>query len=307
MSSRSAPSITPEHLNNISAEELKRRLAGDPFEAVQWIKALAERGEAEAQVLLGQAYLDGYGLELDPRQARIWFRKAAEAGHLLGMNMLGRAYDQGWGGPVDHACAAYWFRTAANQGLDWGMYNYGHLLLHGLGVEKNEREAFDWYNKAAELGHAKSLGVVGRFFEEGWLGERDQEKAFDYYRRSAEAGDFRGQYNYALMLSERGQMEGALQWMREALGNAHLAFTRTMAANLLRHPHPVLYQVGMEALHKCALRGNAHDAYAYAKFLLAQGAGNIANLSLGRWWLRCAARQGHTQAQQEVDFHISLS
>ena len=303
--SASTPPITHEHLNNISEEELKRRLAGDPREAVQWIQALAEQGEPEAQVLLGQAYLDGHGLEPDPKQARIWFRKAAEAGHLLGMNMLGRAYDQGWGGPVDHASAAYWFRMAANQGLDWGMYNYAHLLLHGLGVEKDEPQAFDWYSKAAGLGHAKSLGVVGRFFEEGWLGEQDQEKAFDYYCRSAEAGDFRGQYNYALMLLERGQVEGACNWMREALKNAHLAFSRTMAVNLFNHPHLVLRQISMEALHKCAQQGDEHDAYTYAKALLQQG--DLASLSVGRWWLRCAGLQGHAQAQQETATYISLS
>ncbi len=305
MSASSSQAITPEHLHNISAEELKRQLASDPREAMQWILALAEQGEPEAQALLGQAYLDGHGLEPDPRQARIWFRKAAEAGHLFGMNMLGRAYDQGWGGPVDYACAAYWFRMAANQGLDWGMYNYGHLLLHGLGVEKDEPQAFDWYNKAAELGHAKSLGVIGRFFEEGWLGEKDLEKAFDYYRCSAEAGDFRGQYNYALILLERTQVENSLHWMRIALLNAHLAFSRTMAANLLQHPHPALRQVGMEALHKCAQQGDEGDGYTYAKRLLSQQ--DIMSLSLGRWWLRCAARQGHVQAQQEVLRYIYLS
>ena len=303
--SASTPSITREQLNNISEEELKRRLAGDPREAVQWIQALAEQGEPEAQVLLGQAYLDGHGLEPDPRQARIWFRKAAEAGHLLGMNMLGRAYDQGWGGPVDYGSAAYWFRMAANQGLDWGMYNYAHLLLHGLGVEKDEPQAFDWYHKAAGLGHAKSLGVVGRFFEEGWLGERDAAKAFDYYRRSAEAGDFRGQYNYALMLSEYGQAEDARHWMRKALENAHLMFSRTMAANLLNHPHPVLRQVGLEALHKCARQGGEDDAYAYARVLLSQG--DVISLDIGRWWLRRAAHQGHAQAQREVSLYISMS
>lgn len=305
MSASSTQSITPEHLNNISEEELKRRLAGDPREAVQWIQALAEQDEPEAQVLLGQAYLDGHGLEPDPKRARIWFRKAAEAGHLLGMNMLGRAYDQGWGGPVDHGSAAYWFRIAANQGLDWGMYNYAHLLLHGQGVAKDEPQAFDWYNKAAELGHAKALGVVGRFFEEGWLGEQDQEKAFDYYRRSAEAGDFRGQYNYALMLSERGQVEDARNWMREALKNAHLAFSRTMASNLLNHPHPALRQVSTEALHKCAQQGDEHDAYAYAKWMLGQS--DMASLSVGRWWMRQAAYQGHMQARQEVSLFISLA
>ncbi|MCB5190942.1 sel1 repeat family protein [Methylobacillus arboreus] len=305
MSASSALSITPEQLRNISEAELKRRLAGDPQEAVQWIRALAEQDTPDAQVLLGQAYLDGYGLAPDPRQARIWFRKAAEAGDLMGMNMLGRAYDQGWGGPVDHACAAYWFRMAANQGLDWGMYNYGNLLLHGLGVEKDEIQAFDWYNRAAELGHAKSLGVVGRFFEDGWLGEQDQGKAFDYYRRSAEAGDFRGQYNYALMLLERNDARNAEIWMREALNNAHLAFSRTMATNLLQHPYAGLRQIGIEALAKCAQQGNADDAYAYASALLNQA--DIASRALGRWWLRQAATQGHAQAQQELKRQIYLS
>ena len=40
MSASSAQAITLEHLHNISTEELKRRLAGDPREAVQWIPKL---------------------------------------------------------------------------------------------------------------------------------------------------------------------------------------------------------------------------------------------------------------------------
>lgn len=305
MSASHSSAPTPEHLKKLTTEELKQRLAGAPEEAVQWIQALAEQGVAEAQVLLGQAYLDGHGLAPDPKQARIWFRKAAEAGDLMGMNMLGRAYDQGWGGLVDHACAAYWFRMAANQGLDWGMYNYANLLLHGQGVEKDEASAFDWYQQAASLGHAKSLGVVGRFFEEGWLGTQNKEQAFEFYRRSAEAGDFRGQYNYALMLVEHGSPAQATEWMRQALDGAHLAFSRTMAINLQQHPHASLRQIAREALLKCARLGDVNDMYAYARAMLAQP--DMASTALGRQWLQQAAARGHVQAQRELAVNLRLS
>ena len=45
-------------------------------------------------------------------------------------------------------------------------------------------------------------------------------------RRSAEAGDFRGQFSYAAVLADSGQIEAALAWLRKALAGGNLKFLR---------------------------------------------------------------------------------
>jgi len=291
--------ISANRFYNTSPEELSRYLAGDPAEAALWIKAAAEQGMPDAQALLGQILLDGRGINQDMVLARYWFTKAAEQGHLMGINMLGRCHELGWGGNIDFTLAALHFRRAAELGLDWGMYNYANLLLHGNGVAKDEAQALEWYRKAAELGNAKSLNVVGRFYEEGWLVTADRGIAADYYRQAAEGGDFRGQYNYALLLAEQGLMKDALYWMQQALAAAHLKFTRVMAETLLTLPNPEFKRIGMLAHEKCCELGSADDYYNHA-LALQKDNSKSANTILAQTWLMRAAAQGHDKARQQL-------
>jgi TPR repeat protein len=291
------PSITPDQIASISAEEFSKKTGGDPHEAALWIKAAAEYGIAEAQALLGQILLDGRGIEADAGKAREWFRAAAQQGHLMAMNMLGRCHELGWGGEMDLPQAAVWFRRAAGKGLDCAMYNYANLLLHGNGVPKDERLALDWYRQSAARGYAKSLGVLGRFYEEGWVVEADREIALEYYRKSAEGGDFRGQYNYALAIAERGDIAAAVPWLRKALAGAHLAFSRSMARNLFALPKPELKEIALEAYAKCCTSGEAEDYYAYACALLGT---SPVQKPLARQMLQRAADLGHVKARQAL-------
>ncbi|MEZ0231311.1 MAG: tetratricopeptide repeat protein [Methylophilaceae bacterium] len=307
--SNSNHSPTPsKRLNDVSVEELTTLLSGDPKEAAQWIKAAAEQGITEAQALLGQILLDGRGLAKDEALARTWFAKAAESGHLIAVNMIGRCHENGWGGEIDMVEAAKYFRQAAAQGLDCAMYNYANLLLHGNGVKKDEQLALDWYRQAAARGYAKALGVMGRFYEEGWTVERNPELAAEYYQKSAEGGDFRGQYNHALILAENARMTESVEWMQKALAGAHLNFSRVMAENLSSFPHPEFHAVALQAFEKCCQSGDANDYFAYAQALLKHHS-TSENAMLARIWLNRAADNGHAVAKQQLasTFHTSLN
>jgi len=296
MSIINTAAITADQLKNTSPQEFARHLAGEPEEAAIWINAAAEQGLPDAQALLGQILLDGRGIRLDMALARDWFAKAAEQNHLMGMNMLGRCYELGWGGDVDLPAAAQLFKRAAELGFEWGMYNYANLLLHGNGVAKDETQALEWYRKAAALGNAKSLNVVGRFYEEGWLVEADITKAAGLYRQAAEGDDFRGQYNYALLLAEHGQLETAIPWMERALQLAHLKFTRTMAENLTTFANPEFQRIGMLAHQKCCELGSADDYYRHG-LALQNEKSLYCNNVLSQTWLMRAAAQGHEKAR----------
>ena len=189
------------------------------------IRAEAEAGHAEAQVVWGQMLLDGAaGLERDPRAAFAWFSRAAGQGHAMAVNMVGRCYDLGWGVPVDKAAAARWFSAAAEAGLDWGMYNYATALTLGAGVPEDRAAALDWFRKAAGQGNAKSMNYIGSFHEDGWVVAQDFAEAARWYARAAHGGDFRGQFNLARLLIASGRIDEALEWLARVPQTATPAF-----------------------------------------------------------------------------------
>ena len=210
----------------LDGEQLKAMLAENPAPAAQAILMAAKAGIVEGQALLGQILLDGQGIERDPVLAKRWFQIAANAGHLMARNMLGRCWEHGWGGPVDFTLAALEYRHAAESGLDWGLYNVANLLATGRGLAMDQLAALSCYRKAAQMGHAKSMNLLGRYLEQGQYCEKNLAESYHWYERSAHGGDFRGQFSYAAVLADSGQIEAALAWLRKALAGGNLKFLR---------------------------------------------------------------------------------
>ena len=176
----------------------------------------------------------------------------------MALNMVGRCYDLGWGVAVDKARAADCYRIAAERGLDWAMYNYATLLALGHGVPEDKEAALDWFEKAAKLGPsligAKAINFVGSFHEDGWVVARDLTKAARHYERAAEGGDFRGMFNHARMLADKGRTEDALKWIERAGEHATPAFTAKAAAFLDASPVPAFRARGRAAIERGAAR-----------------------------------------------------
>src|SRR6185295_15422053 len=80
------------------------------------------------------------------------FRPLAEKGNTQAQVQLGQMYREGQGVPQDNAEALNWYRKAADQGSDEAQYNLGAMYRDGQGVAKNDAEALRWYRKAAEHG-----------------------------------------------------------------------------------------------------------------------------------------------------------
>lgn len=206
------------------AADLQRILAGPPAQAAITLKAAAEGGVAQAQLVYGQWLLDGRGVACDPGQAVQWFEHASRHGNPMALNMLGQCHAHGWGLPQNVFMAAYWFRLAAIGGLDWGMYNYATALSLGQGVASDRTAALDWFRKAAALGHAKSMNMIGSFYEDGWVVLQDAGRALNWYQQAAAGGDFRGQFNSARLLLTQGRIQAALSWLERVPDTATPAF-----------------------------------------------------------------------------------
>ncbi len=222
----------------LNVEQLQSMLDDSPVRAAQAILIAAKEGVVDAQALLGQILLEGRGIAQDEALALRWFQIAAQGGHLMARNMAGRCLEHGWGGAADEAQAARQYRIAAEAGLDWAQYNYANLLATGRGVAEDQPQALDFYRLAAEQGHAKSMNLVGRYLEDGRFCPQDLEAAVSWYRRSAEGGDFRGQFSYAAVLADRGEVDEALAWLGKALAGGNLKFLRTAYKALAAADHP---------------------------------------------------------------------
>ena len=115
------------------------------------VRFVAEKGDAEAQCLLGELYA-GEGVTKDEVEAAKWYRKAAEQGLALAQNNLGVMYDHGLGVPMDEAEAVKWYRKAAEQGDPKAQTNLGLKYASGRVVPKDETEAYKWLLLAGAQG-----------------------------------------------------------------------------------------------------------------------------------------------------------
>ncbi|HEY1725963.1 MAG TPA: tetratricopeptide repeat protein [Steroidobacteraceae bacterium] len=195
---------------------LRALLTQKPTGSVHWVRVLALEGLALAQLCYGRMLLEGTGTPKDLEEARRWFERAAHQGDIDAINMVGRCFDMGWGAPEDPVAAARYYFYAAEADHAWAQYNLGHLLLNGRGVVRDHQRAYGYYLRAARQGHARAMNLVGRCCERGWGTPRDPNQAASWYQRSAAGHYFRGQYNWATVLLERGRLEEALRWFRRA-------------------------------------------------------------------------------------------
>ena len=87
----------------------------------------AFRGDAAAQLKVGDMYADGDGVPEDYGEAVKWYRLAADQGHAPASFILDLRYDTGLGVPKDHDEPAKWYRKAADR--DYGIASAA-LKLH---------------------------------------------------------------------------------------------------------------------------------------------------------------------------------
>ncbi|KAF9096347.1 hypothetical protein BGX23_011526 [Mortierella sp. AD031] len=149
----------------------------------------AHLGDKNAQVIVGNMYLRGYGVPQNCHTALEWFHKAADQGLPSAYNKIGDLYRLGQGVPQDFKKAIGCYRKAADQGDAVGQYNVAQLYDLGLGVPADYWEAFSLYFQAADKGYAPAQCCIGDFYAHGRGFEKDLDQAKEWYQRAADQGD----------------------------------------------------------------------------------------------------------------------
>ena len=159
----------------VSAQSVKAGIEAwqraDYSSAVAIWRPLAQRGDADAEFNLGQAYRLGRGVTLDLAAAKSWFERAADAGHLDAQTTLGLLLFQNG----DQTSGLKWLRRAAEQGEPRALLVYGTALYNGDGVTQDRILGYAYIHRAAGQGLAPARDTLAQL--DNLMPESDKKKA----------------------------------------------------------------------------------------------------------------------------------
>ena len=175
----------------------------DPAKAVEWFQKAAEQGNVQAQFSVGYMYAAAEGgFERNLPKAVEWYRKAAEGGHANAQVNLGNMYRSGDGVSKDLPMTLYWFQKAADQGYAMAQIAMAGMYANGDGVPRDQQKAIALYHDAADQGNARAQAIIARMYVDGDGVPRDLQKAIALYQKAAEQGDVMAQMNLANIYAE---------------------------------------------------------------------------------------------------------
>uniref|UniRef100_A0A182JM41 Uncharacterized protein n=1 Tax=Anopheles atroparvus TaxID=41427 RepID=A0A182JM41_ANOAO len=168
---------------------------------IDYYQLLADKGDVQAQVGLGQLYYQGgRGITLDHQRALQYFSQAANAGNAVAMAFLGKIYLEGSDNiKADNETAFKFFKKAADLGNPVGQSGLGIMYLHGKGVRKDTLKALKYFAKAADQGWVDGQLQLGNMYYTGIGVQRDFKLAIKYFSLASQSGHVLAFYNLGQM------------------------------------------------------------------------------------------------------------
>lgn len=116
-----------------------------PEDVANW-RALAQKGDAEAEYNLGECYLKGEGVKQDEREAANWYEKAANQGYPDAERAMGFVYRGGGARPMNKILSYMWFDLAAENGDDGAveLRNDVAWSMTESEIDEARKKAHDW-------------------------------------------------------------------------------------------------------------------------------------------------------------------
>ncbi len=178
------------------AYEKGRNVPVDFLKAATWYKRALRQGNVEATFKLARLVHKGGGkLAKSPKLAAELYQRAARLGHGPSQNWLGYSNQFGFGVTQDYAKAVNWYRKAAEQGNAAAQNNLGMLYLSGKGVSRDFIKAAQFFADAVKQRYPWAQNNLGGLYEMGWGVRKNMKRARDLYRSAAGAGNEKAKRN----------------------------------------------------------------------------------------------------------------
>jgi cell division protein FtsN len=146
----------------VSAQSVKAGIdawqRSDYAGAVAIWRPLADKGDADAEFNLGQAYRLGRGVSTNLAAAKSWFERAATQGHVDAQTTLGLLLFQSG----NQAQGVKWLEKAAEKGEPRALLVYGTALVNGDSVTQDPIRGYAYVSRAAAQGLAPAKQTLAQ-------------------------------------------------------------------------------------------------------------------------------------------------
>ena len=170
---------------SLSAQSVKAGIEAwqraDYAGAVAIWRPLAEKGDADAQFNLGQAYRLGRGVPTNLGAAQTWFERSAKQGHVDAETTLGLLLFQN----NEQSDGLKWLKKAADQNEPRAELVYGTALFNGDGVTQDPLLGYAYVSRAAAQGLEPAKQTLAQL--DKILPAPDRQKALVLARTSMKA------------------------------------------------------------------------------------------------------------------------
>ena len=270
--------------------------AGCDYANVGSCLAAAQKGDAEAEKLLGLMYINGQGVVKDYRQAAKWFVKSARKGNVSALYNLGVMYSKGDGLAKDYKKAMEMYKKA----IEWNERSpkQGGACPY-CNRHDNHQNRHDNHQKVNDVAWDYKQGA------------RLHRKLTSQRDVSTEQSVANAQYNIGVMYNNGNGFakdpETASLWFAKAL--VSIKKLAAQGDSVMQHTLGNMYKTGrvvkknsrqaMEWFLKSAEQGNAGGQLSLGIMYYTGDGGRIDHREAVKWFLK-SAEQGNVVAQQNL-------
>ena len=167
-----------------------RQLAANPKVAMDLFQRAADKGQAGATRRIASMYLNGEAVAQDIVRAEQMLTELAEAGDAQSFVDLGDLYRDGIFVATDVPKAVGFYERASALNFNAGTTRLAGLYLAGAeGVPINVKRSLEYYNEAVEGGSTGAMRSLADLYLEGRILSPDPQQAIDLLERAATFGD----------------------------------------------------------------------------------------------------------------------
>jgi TPR repeat protein len=286
-------SASPSYVDTDSSPELTR------------VRALAEKGSINDEIVLAGDYFIGTGVKQDPKMAAYWYEKAAAHGSPEAENQIGYFYQAGIGVTQDLDKAFHWYQLSAASGYATAKVNLAVAYLHGLGTRKSDDLAVQFLTQAYEGGNGRAATYLGILSFFGIAMKEDRVAAESWFESAIKLHDPLAAYNlgslYSVDLDHPHDLPRAADLLRQATDGGYVPAMHSLG--LLFVNHPELKQGPDQAhtlLEAAANAGNWKSSVVLGILARDGRCGVPANVEQAYFHFRLAAIQGGLQAERLI-------
>lgn len=258
----------------------------DAPRAITYLRRAAQAGNAEAQMLLGEAYFEGNGVPLDLDEAQLWLLRADAAGNKFASQSLARiAYADTPSHPAEMPAFQRWAARSLLLNPQPGSF-----YLMGVVESQNgdDVKARIWFAREADTLDHVAYAPPGSRWDVGNVRADLQLGLMEWAGRGGPVDNASGRRHL--------ETAAALAAKKPALGNREALYALGNAYLLGLHDLPVDLPQSFKLIEAAAQKDHAEAQYKLA-YLLRDGKGTLPNPQESVLWMNKAAANGDKLAE----------